>query len=208
MIDFYRVSLSPKFNTYLSRKELEDTLNSVGLIHLMTSESGNRRAFHRTMKQIEKDHGLKFKVIKESNRDIMWEVRKGTRTLGVFMLTYGERGPRKLPGWLGSRSRSINKARFPEDKVTFDQIVKELNECLQNPGVNGYTIHLKVLELLKSTADVIESRPTGVRSDLQEKQSAYYIMSHEYLPVLKNLEIVYEKFDMKITIEPLEQETN
>ncbi len=198
VVNYYRVSLSPKFDTYLGRTELETALTAAGLMNLMPTENGNRKAFFRTIKQLERDKGLSFTVLKESHRDIMWSVHHGGHNLGTYMIIYGEGGTKKLPIWLGSKSRNISKGRTGVDQTLFAEVVDVLNKCLQNPGVNGYTIHLRVVDYLKINADVIESRPTGVPSDLQEKQSKYFIMNETWLPKLQNLEVIYEKFGMKV----------
>lgn len=198
MTNYYKVTLSPKFDTYLGRNDLEQALSAANLSNLMPNENGRRRAFNRTMLSIEEAHGVKFNVIKETSRDIMWSVHLGNRNLGTYMLLYGLTRAKKLPVFAGTKSRVIDKTRFNTHKQLFFQICSELDSCLYNPGVNGYSVHLRTVEHIKSLADSIEPRQHGMGLETEAK-SAYYYLAPKHKQFIEDLASIYSKFQMTVT---------
>jgi hypothetical protein len=198
-----KVSLSPKFDQYYGKDDLERDLGSVNLSHLMPTDKGARRAFFRVVNDLEQELGISFKIIKETKRDIMWSVGSGRKGLGTYMVIYGEYGQKKLPTFSGSKSRSVNKARTMEDAKLFDEILEKLDEALTNPGINSYTFHLHSVDWLRQISSVIEPRPTG-NGRQKTVGSHYYYLEDGFLIDLQNLSGIYEKFNMTVKIERVE----
>lgn len=204
-MNYYRVSLYQRQDTYLGKEELETHLRSAGLDELLPQKDRTQTSFLRTMQQIENKTGLKFTVLKESHADTLWSVFLGRRNLGNYMVIRGNRATKNAdPSWKGSKSRSYPKAKSKEDKVLFEEAVAKLDSALENPESNSYMIHLKTVEYLKQRAYFIETHNVGYSG----QKTTDFIMEESYLQVLEDLQSLYSKFGMKFTIEPVEGDYN
>jgi hypothetical protein len=199
--EYLKVEASPRYDTYLGRKELKMILDSAGLSQLLPTEKGNKRAWFREMKRLEKELGVSFNLIKESTRDIQWQVTTGPRgrDIGNVWVTYGVQDNKtKNPTWTGAKARFTNKARLTVDKDIFDVVRDRLSEQIASPEHNCYTVHLRFLDFFRSIADMVEARGTGVPNS---PASFTFYISPKYQGILSTINNIYDKFDAKLTIE-------
>lgn len=194
-----KVTISPRFDTFMTLNDLEQDLSAANLTHLLPTDRGARKNFYRTMRQAAESYGVTFEVLKESRRDIMWEINDdGKRKIGTYMVTYNIPFKGAIPKFAGSKSRSVNKGRTADERRRFIDICRVLDDCLYNPATNSYTFHLRVSEYMKSIADVIVPRETGAYQLDKTVKSWYYYLDDRYLPEIKALMEIYNKFNMQI----------
>ncbi len=207
----WKVSLSPRYDTYVGYEDLAMLLMlgpfstpKSNLLHLMPANTGVKRAFFRQMKLLSSQEGLQFVELKESTRDKSWSVYKGLRRkpIGSIMVTYGRRRNGTVSTWTDSKIKFKDMSRTPEAQAAMDRVTMVLTDALANPGVNGYSFHVKVLEYLSKIADIRLPRESWGLYDSQLPQvSYYYVVDDKYLNELLVLEEVYKAFDMKLTWE-------
>lgn len=199
-----KIILSPSFETYIPLNDLEQQLALVNLSHLMPTRNGNRAAVMREMDNLSEEYGVKFKMVKESRRDIMWSVKLGRKNLGTYMLVYHIIKGNPRPHFEGSKPRIVEKAASMEDKALFADIVSRLNEALRNPGIFFYNFHRAVREWMKVTAAVVERRETGNGVVKEKMNSHIFYFENSYLTQMKALEEIYSKYGGKLNLEVID----
>lgn len=193
MTKVIKVSFSPVYDTYVGRNDLEQALASVNLTELMPSETGARIAFFRTIRALEEEEGVRFQVLKETYRDIMWAVYLGRKNLGTYMVSYGIRGRHdKRPSFKSSKYKCINKAKTSDDKKLFNEVCASLNEAIDNAGINCYSFHLKVLGYMKANAAVVQDKINSYGP-----RSWNFYMDEAYRAQLEVICNIYTMFNAK-----------
>lgn len=200
----WKVTLSPRYDTYLGREDLACALlmgpfsAGTNLINLLPANNGVKRAFFRQMNHLINE-GIQFPELKESTRDKSWAVHRGLKRkpIGSILVTYGQGS--KGATWTGSKIRVKDLSRTPETLVAMDKVKLLLTDALKNPGVNAYTFHLKVLNYMSQIADMKLPRENwGLNGSELPQTSYYYIVDDKYLNDILVLEQIYDMFYMNL----------
>jgi hypothetical protein len=192
--ELYKVTLHPKFKDYYPLNDLEVLLRSHNLLQLLP-ETRHKTTFDRTKKELAKEHGLKYKLLKKTHRDLLLEIRQGRKSLGTFMIQFNQ----IRPSYNDVKVRSKINARLLADREFFQEIVEELKKSLLEMQVNSYTFHLKTLRLVDSLSVKKEIRPNVYRGN--KDPSEYFFLEPQHLPVIEGLKEIYSKFQMEVRYE-------
>ncbi len=190
------VTLSPAYDKYLGLNDLEKELSAANLLKLLPANHGVQASFKRTVKGLASE-GIELKQIKQSPRDISWAVEKKShrKPIGSILLTYG-RAKDNTVSWTGSRIKVKTLVKSAGVSETMNRINAQLKEALDNPGVNAYTFHLRVLKLINTICINKIIRTIAYSPDSQVNYS--YVIEDKNLPMVEKLAEIYAMFGMKI----------
>jgi hypothetical protein len=197
----YKISLSPRYDTYWGREELALELHRANLLTLLPANNGVKRAFFRQMDHLNTE-GIQFVELKESTRDKSWSVYRGLKRkpIGSILVTWGQAARGAV--WQGSKVKFKYLTKTTEGTAAMDRVKFLLTDALTNPGVNAYTFHKKVLEYFNTIADIKLPRThMGINNTEVPQISYYYVIDDKYKIKLQWIESIYIQFGMSLNWE-------
>jgi hypothetical protein len=201
IIEKWKVSLSPKYDTYLGRERLASELLYMNLpMDLLPSNHGVKKSFFRTMKQFE-EQGVTFEEIKKSPHDMTWAVMQGKKQIGAVVAVYGANKNGTIV-WAGGKVKTKTMTKAVAGVEIMAEVKRQLTDAMSNPGVNGYSFHLRVLRYLDKIADTKLPRESwGLNGSDNHITSYYYVIDGGFTRELCCLEAVYYLFGMRLKME-------